>query len=364
MLVGIAKVAATRNSLQARALVLRSPSASLALVACDVHSFSSKRVASEVANAARRRFGIELVLVASSGSQPAPESASSTTDAENAILDAIGKASNSMFSAKLGSTAVPIDLGYNWRMVDEYGKVTMLWRNPDRRPTGPLVKSAAVWRIDDEAGVMHAVVFHAGIPADFPGIAASRIESELGSGVVSLFLQGASGNVAPYADPNAGDALGRQVAAAARAISTQAQSATTLQIYRHPMQFHERWGKRRPVNTETATVVINRTFALAAVPGAPFVEHQIALSDRSLIPGTLLVGHAFTENSEWLGILPTIRGAAEGGYGAAGGTRVEVGAGEAMVDAALADIYRALGKLDDLPRGELVRETPPEGKRR
>jgi hypothetical protein len=100
------------------------------------------------------------------------------------------------------------------------------------------------------------------------------------------------------------------------------------------------------------------------MPGAPFVEHQIALADRSLIPGTLLVGHAFTENTQWLGILPTIRGAAEGGFGASGGdTFVEVGAGEAMVDLALVDVYRALGKLDDLPRGDLVRETPPEGKK-
>ena len=368
------------DPLQARALVLRTATASLALVACDLHSFPSKRIASE----ARSRLGIGLVVLACSGSHAAPGIASRwpgsevwTSEVENAILDAIAKANSSLFPARLGSAAVPVNLGYNWRLIDEYGKVTMLWRNPERRPTGPLVNSAAVWRIDDTAGVMRAVMFHAGcrasvrgsesleISADYPGAAARRVESELGGGVVSLFLQGASGNVVPYEDEQAGDALGRKVAAAARAIAAQAELEPSLQVYRDPMTLHARWGSRRSVAAETATVVINRKLALATMPGAPFVEHQIALRDRSLVPGTVLVGHAFTGNSEWLGIVPTIRGAAEGGYGASGGdTLVEAGAGEAMVDTALANIYRALGKLDTLPRGDLVRDTPPEGKKR
>ena len=368
------------DPLQARALVLRSATSSVALVACDLHSFSSRKVVAE----AHRRFGIDLVLLACSGTHSAPGLPSRwpgfetwAAEVENAILAAIAKANDSTFPARLGSAPVPVHLGYNWRSVDEYGNVTMLWRNPERRPTGPLVPSATVWRIDDEAGVVRAVVFHAGcrasvhgpedprISADYPGAAASRVESELGGGVVSLFLQGASGNVVPYPDENAGETLGRQVAGAARTISSRAPSESSLQVYRNSMTLHERWVTRRPMAAETATVVINRAYALASMPGAPFVEHQIALSDRSPIPGPLLLGHTFTENSEWLGILPTIRGAAEGGYGASGGdTLVEVGAGEAIVDAALANIYRALGKLDDLPRGELVRETPPEGKRR
>jgi len=43
---------------------------------------------------------------------------------------------------------------------------------------------------------------------------------------------------------------------------------------------------------------------------------------------------------------------------------LEVGAGESLLDALLVNIYRALGKLDDLPRGDLVREMPPEGRPR
>ncbi len=64
------------------------------------------------------------------------------------------------------------------------------------------------------------------------------------------------------------------------------------------------------------------------------------------------------------GALPTIRTAAEGGFGASSATRLEVGAGEVLIDAALINIYRAQGKVDDLPRGSLVREMPPEGRPR
>jgi hypothetical protein len=42
--------------------------------------------------------------------------------------------------------------------------------------------------------------------------------------------------------------------------------------------------------------------------------------------------------------------------GASYATDIEVGAGEAMVDLGVIQLYRFLGKLDDLPRGTLVYE--------
>ena len=382
----------THDALQARVLILRTAVSSLALVSCDLHSFRSKRLAEE----AKRRFKIDMLLLASSGSHSAPGLEGAwpghepwMAAVEDTILGAIEKANASTFAARLGSAAARVDLGYNWRVVDEYGSVSMLWRNPSHRATGPLSNSATVWRIDDDGGLMRAIVFHNGcrasvlgrknlqVSADYPGFAASRIESELGGRVVSLFVQGASGNVVPYSNEQpvaedafgqaqlCGDILGRNVLQTARGISTHIETNPSLQVFRNRLSFKERWGGRRSVPLETATAVINRAWALATMPGAPFVEHQIALSDRSPVAGTLLLGHTMTENGEWAGILPTIRAAAEGGYGASGGdTKIEVGAGEAMVDAALVNIYRALDKLEDLPRGDLMRDMPPEGKKR
>ena len=50
-----------------------------------------------------------------------------------------------------------------------------------------------------------------------------------------------------------------------------------------------------------------------------------------------------------LGYFPTIRAAAEGGYGATEATIVEVGAGERLVSRALIDLYSLLGKLPAVP---------------
>ena len=48
---------------------------------------------------------------------------------------------------------------------------------------------------------------------------------------------------------------------------------------------------------------------------------------------------------------PTIRAAGEGGYGASGATTwVEAGAGERMVEHALAKTYEMLGRLSDAPK--------------
>ena len=61
----------------------------------------------------------------------------------------------------------------------------------------------------------------------------------------------------------------------------------------------------------------------------------------------------YPQIKEWLkgalGYFPTIRAAAEGGYGADEATIVEVGAGEQLVSRALIDLYRLLGDLPEVP---------------
>jgi hypothetical protein len=53
--------------------------------------------------------------------------------------------------------------------------------------------------------------------------------------------------------------------------------------------------------------------------------------------------------SEWIGYVPTIRAAGEGGYGAGYNTRIEVGAGEAMIDRAIVHLFKLQGKLKPSP---------------
>jgi hypothetical protein len=93
-------------------------------------------------------------------------------------------------------------------------------------------------------------------------------------------------------------------------------------------------------------VLINKRIALMGMPGEPFVDFQINWRDRCPVRDAFFVGYA----NGYLDYFPTIRAAAEGGYGAGDSdTYVAVGAGERMVDHALVKIYEMLGRLVDEP---------------
>jgi hypothetical protein len=94
------------------------------------------------------------------------------------------------------------------------------------------------------------------------------------------------------------------------------------------------------------TFLINDEIALAGMPGEPFVDFQIDLRSRSPVRSSFFVGYS----NGYFAYFPTIRAAVEGGYGANSlTTRVEVGAGETMLDHSIIALYRMLGKLKDTP---------------
>ncbi|MBP6822042.1 MAG: hypothetical protein KA368_10895, partial [Acidobacteria bacterium] len=76
---------------------------------------------------------------------------------------------------------------------------------------------------------------------------------------------------------------------------------------------------------------------------------QIALRDKSEVTNTFLFGYTFSAGGEWIGYVPTIRAASEGGYGANSSTNIEVGAGEAMVDHHVVNLFTLMGKLKKSP---------------
>jgi len=98
---------------------------------------------------------------------------------------------------------------------------------------------------------------------------------------------------------------------------------------------------QRDISAEINTVLIGADIALATFPGEFFVEHGLALKARSQFEHTFFVG--YTNGA--LGYFPTIRATTEGGYGAATSTRVEVGAGERLVDRALINLYYQAGNI-------------------
>jgi hypothetical protein len=166
-----------------------------------------------------------------------------------------------------------------------------------------------------------------------------------------------------------GETLGREVARVSRAIQTETPAHPELAYFSEELRFKNRWSQESirtaifaaygpnpakryfrylndPIAAPVTTLVLNRTIALVGLPGEPFVGLQLSLKQRSPLAATFLCGYT----NGYIGYFPTMQAAVVGGYGANTiVTRVEVGAGERMVDRGLVHIYRALGKLKDKP---------------
>lgn len=365
------------DALYATALVLKTDGLTIAIVSCDLRSFPSERVIT----LARDRKLADHVLIAVTHTHSGPltwedkgwpnPARSWFAETEEKILRGIEEAQKKMFPARIAAGYGKVYLGHNRRKVEADGKVTMLWRNDEKLSTSPIDPAVGVIRIDDQSGnpraiivnfACHAVILgpdNRMISADYPGYLARRIEREFDS-ALCLFTQGGAGDINPYLDKQPvmqngfgeaekmGNALAEEALKVARRMKPQANANASLRATSEIIDFRDRWDARKTVRAGLTTMLINN-IAIATMPGEPFVDLQIALRDKSEIAHTFLFGYTYSAGGEWVGYIPTIRAAAEGGYGAGYNTRIEVGAGEAMVDRAIVSILTMLGKLKDTP---------------
>jgi len=366
------------DPLYATTLLLKSGGLTVAIVSCDLRSFPSERIV----NTARERKLADHVLIAVTHTHSGPmtwedqswpsRERSWFAETERKILSAIEAASKKMFPARIAAGFGEIYLGHNRRKVDADGRVTMFWRNAEKLPTSPIDPTVGVIRVDDQSGKARAIIVNYAchavvlgpdnrmISADYPGYLARRIEREF-PGAMCLFTQGGAGDINPYLDKQPvdqngfgeaekmGDALAEEALKVARRLKPQTNANSVLRAAAEVVEFRDRWDAKKTVHVGLTTLLINNDIAIATMPGEPFVDLQIALRDKSEIANTFLFGYTYSAGGEWAGYIPTIRAAAEGGYGAGYNTRIEAGAGEAMVDRAIVNIYALLGKLKDAP---------------
>lgn len=366
------------DPLFATVLLLKADGASVAIVSCDLRSFPSARVINE----ARARKLADHVLLAVTHNHSGPmtwedqswpsKDKSWFAETEDKILRAIEEASKKMFTARLATGFGEIYLAHNRRKLEADGRVTMLWRNADKLPTSPLDPTVGVIRVDDATGkprailvnyACHAVVLgpdNRMISADYPGYLARRIEQEFPD-ALCLFTQGSAGDINPYLDKQPvnqngfGEAekMGKTLADEAIKIAKRMKPATnanaTIRTAAEVIEFRDRWEPTKTIHTGLTTLLINNDLAIAALPGEPFVDLQIALRDKSEVRNTLLFGYTYSAGGEWIGYIPTLQAATEGGYGAGYNTRLEVGAGEAMIDRHIVNLFTLLGKLKTTP---------------
>jgi neutral ceramidase len=366
------------DPLYATVLLLRVEGQSVAFVSCDLRSFPSERVLA----LARERKLADHVLLGVTHNHSGPltwedqswpsRERSWFAETEFKLVNAIEQASKQLFPARLAVGSTESYLGHNRRKVSPDGKVTMFWRNAEKLPTAPLDPTVNVLRVDDATGkprailvnyACHAVVLgpdNREISADYPGYLARHIEREL-PGALCLFFQGGAGDINPYLDKQPvnengfgeaermGQTLGDAVIKMARRLNPPANNQASLAASAEVVEFAHRWEKAKRVRAGVTTLLINREIAIATLPGEPFVDLQIALRDKSEARHTLLFGYTYTAGGEWVGYLPTLKAATEGGYGAGYNTHIEVGAGEALIDRAVVNIYKLLGKLKSEP---------------
>ena len=374
---------AIHDPLLARVLVLRTGDTSLALVTTDLHRLHAPRLIERVPESTP----VQHTILASSHNHSAPAIAPDRgagdwqREVQDRILDAVKAANANLFSASISWGRGALIGCHNIRMPSEDGAIEERWSNPGEEGTAPIDPTVSVIRVDDQnRRSPRAVLVHYScepavlgpdnreISADFPGALARYLKQDLGDDVVPLFAAGGSANVYPFrpllAGPEAyaeiakmGERLGREAVRVARGLEPT-DSVNALQVRSDVLAFRNRWDGSKQIEVGVSTVLINGALALVAVPGEMFVEFGLALSAKSPIATTLLLGSSYSGGTTWGGYFPTIAAAAEGGFAASYRTDIEVGAGEAVVDRGVIELYRFIGKLESLPRGRLVTEIP------
>jgi hypothetical protein len=385
-----------RDSLYARVVVLKDQKVSLAIVSVDLIVFSSLKVITE----ATKKWGVDHVILCATHTHaamaprgllikppfspdwtrngkdpgttidwPALSSDPWYAETEDKIIAAIGKAMNNLFAAKLVSGKGPFESAYmahNRRLVREGGPVLAMWENPDRRPTKPIDPTVGVIRIDDLKGKPRALMVQyachpvatmsAGmVSRDFPGAMVDHIEQELGDNCMGMFLQGAQGDLDPYDLHNlkgenrfnivrmAGISLAKGALKIASTFKeTPKTESTPIQIKESLLTLAHRNGTNTS-NVGILTVVINKDLALVAIPGEPFISHQIELTSKSPIKNTLILGLAYHgKGSPFVVYIPTVQAVKEGGYGATECSFLAADAGEKMISEAVLSIQSLL----------------------
>jgi neutral ceramidase len=358
----------THDPLYATVLVLESGSTRLALVTADLRSFVSTRVG----QLAKERFGVQHTIISVSHTHSGPLTWEARTpwytEAEDKMVAAIGTAVKSLAPATIGAATGHVYLGFNRRKVTN-GVATMWWRNEEKLPSHPLDPEVMVLTVRDASGATRAVLVnyacHPSIlgpdnleySADYPGALKRAVEAQM-PGALCLFVQGGAGDTNPYRDKEpapggfaavkeSGEALAKVVLEVAR----RAKPITgALQVQSEITEVRNRWtpADKIPIGLTTG-MLGNGALCFLALPGEPFVEHQLTFREKSECRTAMLFGYSYSAGGVWAGYIPTIQAAAEGGYGASYNTNVAVGTGEMLVDRGVIRLFEMRGLLKELP---------------
>jgi neutral ceramidase len=322
----------------------------VAVVALDMLALSGKAVGgfdafkSRIAAAADHAVTPEQIVLACTHSHTAPESGAITdlylTDAfgqwiEKVVLQigqAIAAAADALQPCQFayGSVQAP-GLGIHRRFQTTRG-IMMSHPEPPAdvliSRDGAVDDSINVATLRNTDGQLIAVLVNATchpvyemcaptVSPDYPGELTTILDETYGS-AISLFLNGAAGNVNP-AGVSAGPAEAKRHAAAlAKSVCNAIQTATPeplphLQLRRQSFKLSTRLPHGEDVGAKLNAEVVGLRIGNAGfvfLPGEPFAETALAVRQTSAFDFTAVVGFA----EETIGYIPTDQAFAEGGY--------------------------------------------------
>ena len=375
----------THDPLLAQALVLEAGGSRLAIVTLDLGSMISDNLRKEIA----AKLGIPVVLLSASHTHSAPSflpfGSSPTKDpaapaylaeVERKIFDVVERASNAMAPATLGVARGFIQLGYNRLLPRDDGRTRALFDNLERVPYGPVDPEVVLLRVDGLDGRPLALVVHYAAhsvvlgptnckySADYPGVMKAAVSRAL-PGTEVMFVQGGAGDINPLFQGRSGveDAdfrvvermgtlLAEEVIRANSRITAVPAGVEGITSRSEIIAFRDRWDPTITMDVGVTTVLINGAVAIAAVPGEPLHRLQRIWKERAEVPVPLFYGYTFSAGGTWAGYIPDLRSAAHGGYGADASTRIEIGAGERIMERHLINLY-------DMQKRWLEKPGPP-----
>jgi neutral ceramidase len=374
----------TADPLLAKAVVIAVGDTKLAIVGLDLGRSPTEAGLQQIRDAIQAKAGIEHSLIAGSHTHHGPVvelcnepgKGQGRYDAavryagflaeqiEKVILEADGN----LVPATVAAGSVELE-GFNRN------------RHSKIQPV-PVDRRLGVLRLDDAAsGTPVAVLVNftahpTSIPddtmtfsADYIGSLRETIEAKLGG--TAIFMQGASGDLST--DRNGQDhraygaALGRAAVELAESLKPEAVTRPSLEVREERFTFASRVDFTNPViagiyslaffpeliatfvaeytdgiRPRITVALLNDSIALVGGSGEFFCQHAIRLRERARVDELFFFGYC----NGYHQYFPTIEAAAEGGYGA--DTQVapaEVGAGETMMNAAMAWIFELQGDL-------------------
>ncbi len=382
------------DSVYARSLVLDAEGIRVAQVSVDLVGFDSERVL----KICKEKYGLSHVMISASHSHSCPIALamfdksktypSNTTYFEDQIIEVIGKALKNMFPARVsaGHRTFP-QLGFNRLIIRENGRARESWfgddhynvENPERIPFGPVDPEVGVIKVEDLKGNPRAIImnyachsdivcFNYEISADYPGVAARKVEEAFGKDVNCLFVQGAAGNVESLQisrrrsgtnDPiksdyapmeRTGELLAYEVIKLAKELKADREQAS-LKIMDDSLKFTGRYDKQLSFDVRLKTILLNDNILIAACPGELFIQLQLDWKNKMKLANAIpfVFGYTWTGGKS-PGYVPDVRSAALGGYGADQSPRmIEVGSGEIIMNKQLENFYKLNGLMRQHP---------------